>query len=41
MSGRDRCEEILRMIDEALEDYDHGRSTERTPALPVLVRTSA
>ena len=25
MSGRDRCEEILRLIDEALDEYDRGR----------------
>jgi hypothetical protein len=28
MSGRDRCEEILRLIDETLEEYDGGNRVE-------------
>ena len=38
MSGADRCDEIMRLIDEALEECE---VKPRNPQLPVVVRTLA
>jgi hypothetical protein len=38
MSGADRCDEIVRLIDEALEECE---VSPRNPQPPVVVRTPA